>query len=193
MILCIDPGVKKAGVALFEPDGKLMTAWLAEGKDWRDTADCVMRKLPVSACNVSAVVIEKMQIYDSTPLAHANDCITVALMAGRVTGLFSGWVGDHTFEYYPNQWKGQVPKKIMIGRIKRQLTTSETNRVQNGASHDVWDAIGIGLHHLRSKRGRVENLRRAVEEWNLRRAVEECIYEHKDMTLCMKCGWQNEG
>ena len=156
MIICIDPGAKKAGVALFETSGKLMTAWLAEGKDWRDTADCVMRRLPVSAVNVSAVVIEKMQIYESTPLAHANDCITLSLTAGRVTGLFSGWVGDNTFEYTPRTWKGQVPKGIHIERIKEELTDPETRRLQlpkdKKKQLDVWDAVGIGLYHLRKER-----------------------------------------
>ena len=104
-------------------------------------------------------------------------------MAGRVTGLFSGWVGDHTYEYYPSQWKGSVPKPIMIERIKVKLTLPEIKRIQlpktRSKQFDVWDAIGIGLHHLRSKRGSV-----------LTEA--ECIYEHEGMNLCMKCGWQRE-
>jgi hypothetical protein len=156
MILTIDPGSKKAGVALFEDNGYLMTAWLAEGKDWRETADAVISKLPVNAVRVTAVAIEKMQIYDSTPLAHANDCITLSLMAGRVTGLFSGWVGDNTFAYLPHQWKGQTPKKIMIERIKSKLTAEETKRVQlpktKRGHSDIWDAVGIGLYHLRKER-----------------------------------------
>jgi hypothetical protein len=156
MILCLDPGAKKAGVALFEDGGKLMTAWLVEGKDWRETADNVVRRMPVNSINVRGIVIEKMQIYDSTPLAHANDCIILSLMAGRVTGLFSGFVGDSTFEYFPHQWKGQVPKEIHQVRIREKLTAAETKRVQlpkaRSKQHDVWDAIGIGLYHLRGVR-----------------------------------------
>ena len=156
MILCIDPGSKKAGVALFETNGKLMTAWLSEGKDWRETADNVMRGLPVSAALVSGVVIEKMQIYDDTPTAQANACVILSLMAGRVTGLFSGWVGDNTYEYLPKTWKGQTPKKIHIVRIQEKLTLEETKRVQlpkiKRGHADIWDAVGIGLYHLRKKR-----------------------------------------
>ena len=156
MILTVDPGSKKAGVALFEPTGLLTTAWLVEGDNWRETADNVMRTLPVSAARISAVCIEKMQIYDSTPLAHANDCITLALMAGRVTGLFSGWLGDYTFEYFPRQWKGQAPKDISIERIKAELLDEETRRLRlpkdKKKQLDVYDAVGIGCYHLRKER-----------------------------------------
>ena len=155
MILTVDPGSKKAGVALFEPTGKLMTAWLVEGRDWRETADAVMRTLPISAVNMSAVCIEKMQWYPESPVP-VEDLITLSLMAGRVTGLFSGWVGDNTFEYLPRQWKGQVPKDIMIERIKAELLDKETGRLKlpkdKSKAKDVWDAIGIGLYHLRKER-----------------------------------------
>jgi hypothetical protein len=152
VILCIDPGSKKAGVALFEDSGILMTAWLAEGEDWRDTADDVMRKMPVSAVKVRSVVIEKMQVYDHTPTAQANACIILSMMSGRVTGLFAGSVpsyGNH--EYLPNTWKGQVPKAIHHRRIEEKLGNLELLRIQltknKKGNLDVWDDIGIGLYH----------------------------------------------
>ena len=157
MILCIDPGSKKAGVALFEDNGTMTTAWLAEGENWRDTADDVMRQLPVSAVKVRNLVIEKMQVYDHTPPAQANACILLSLMAGRVTGLFAGSVpsyGNH--EYLPRTWKGQVPKAIHHKRIEKKLTMFELARIKwpdsKKGHKDIWDAIGIGLYHLRSKR-----------------------------------------
>jgi hypothetical protein len=157
MILCLDPGSKKAGVALFEDNGTLMTAWLSEGKDWRSTADDVMRCLPVSAVRVRSVVIEKMQVYDHTPPAQANACILLSLMAGRVTGLFAGSVPSNgNFEYLPKKWKGQVPKAIHQVRIKTTLSPAERQRVKLPKSkkghHDIWDAVGIGLYHLRKER-----------------------------------------
>ena len=149
MNLYLDPGAKKAGVALFEPDGRLMAAWLSKGADWMKTADNVIARLPVSAIRVHRIGIEKMQIYDSTPLAHANDCIILSLMAGRVVGLLSR---AHVVEYLPRQWKGQVPKKIMTERIKSKVAPEELPRIQNKNSHDVWDAVGIGIYDLRGVR-----------------------------------------
>jgi hypothetical protein len=149
MILTLDPGSKKAGVALFEMTGRLTAAWLATGENWKNTADAVLDGMPVSAVNVSQVAVEKMQIYDSTPLAQANACIILSLMAGRVGGLFRH---AKPFEYLPGTWKGQVPKKIMVERIRKKLTAGETGRVRGKQYHDVWDAIGIGLYHLRDRR-----------------------------------------
>lgn len=47
---------------------------------------------------------------------------------------------------YPSQWKGNVPKNIHQRRIKKALTTTELKRVDPGGTHDMWDAIGIGLY-----------------------------------------------
>lgn len=148
MILCIDPGVRAAGVALFD-DKELTTAWLAEGKDWEDTADSVMRKLPVNSCLVQEVVVEHMQIYKQTGLAQANDLITVSMMAGRVTGLFSGWASAKS--YLPRDWKGQVPKDIMVKRVEKVISKEELKRVDWPSAdkrHNVWDAISIGLFRV---------------------------------------------
>lgn len=46
---------------------------------------------------------------------------------------------------YPHQWKGNVPKKIHQRRIARALTTAELGCVDPAGTHDMWDAIGIGL------------------------------------------------
>lgn len=47
---------------------------------------------------------------------------------------------------YPNQWKGNVPKKIHQRRIARALTTTELGNTDPAGTHDMWDAIGIGLY-----------------------------------------------
>jgi hypothetical protein len=150
VILSIDPGSKNAGVAVYNLKGELAKAWLAQGKDWVETASAVIDGLPVSAIRIEVVIIERMQIYDSTPLAHANDCITLSLMAGRVTGVLSAEV----VTYYPNTWKGQVPKDIMTERIKNKLTKAEHKRIVlpgKALQHNVYDGAGIGLYYLKKK------------------------------------------
>lgn len=47
---------------------------------------------------------------------------------------------------YPSQWKGNLPKQIHQRRIKKALTVSEMKRVDSAGTHDMWDAIGIGLY-----------------------------------------------
>lgn len=155
MIFTLDPGVKCAGCALFEDDGELTYAWLVEGKDWVSTANEVVRTFPVNACVVGEFVFEHMQVYKETSPGIADDLILLSLMAGRVSGMLSTWVRKVT-SYTPATWKGQIPKKIMIERIKKSLSSEEFLRVETpraqSKAHNVFDAVGIGLFHLRKKR-----------------------------------------
>jgi hypothetical protein len=150
MILCVDPGSKKAGAAVYETTGLLRGAWLAEGMNWIETADAVCAY--VCAIRISEVVVERMQAYPQMPIP-IEDLITLSLMAGRVTGYFP-WA--KTVEYYPREWKGQVPKDIMIERIKAKATKDEKKRIRlpkgKKKQADIWDAVGIGQWHLRSVR-----------------------------------------
>lgn len=149
MNFCIDPGSRVAGAALFE--GKeLVAAWLSEGTRWEETADNIFKTLTetVNIEAIQTVIIERMQIYDSTPLAHANDCITLSLMAGRVTGMLPGC---DVVAYVPKAWKGGAPKKIMTERIKSLMSEVEHSRVvpckKKSLMHNVYDAVGIGKRH----------------------------------------------
>ena len=47
--------------------------------------------------------------------------------------------------YYPSQWKGNVPKPVHERRIKAALLEEELRVVDRKGTHDMWDAIGIGL------------------------------------------------
>ena len=47
---------------------------------------------------------------------------------------------------YPNQWKGNLPKDVHKRRIQKALTWQELNVVDFNGTHDMWDAIGIGLY-----------------------------------------------
>jgi len=48
---------------------------------------------------------------------------------------------------YPDEWKGQVPKKIMNERVWARLSSEEQENVTK-KDHNVLDAVGIGLHQL---------------------------------------------
>lgn len=129
----IDPGVRLCGLAAWI-DGKLHYARLDSciaywSSDW-------------------ALAIEKPQVYVQSKLkGDPNDLIDLAIAVGKISTRFSEVV-----MYRPAQWKGQVPKDIMTERIKLKLSNRELDLVDLPAKslqHNVWDAIGIGLHHLK--------------------------------------------
>ena len=62
------------------------------------------------------------------------------------------WFYGRVFKYKPHEWKGTVEKKVMELRIQKHLTTEELKIVELPAkslAHNVWDAAGIGLKHLK--------------------------------------------
>ena len=159
ILVAIDPGVKAAGVALFE-DGELASAWLSRGKTWTETARAVRlaveNRLPLEIIRDCHAAIEKPQVYRTEFLkGDPNDLIDVALMAGAAV---SGFDPKHVKSYLPKEWKGQVPKAVMTKRIKGWLSKEEHERVElpkaGTLRHNVWDAVGIGVQHLRLQRNR---------------------------------------
>jgi len=162
MILSIDPGVRCAGVAYWTNDGRLSRAWLAVGSPTASPAWLSLSMLLYDDVgDVAEVVIERPQIYArSRSKGDPNDLISVALAAGLIVGEMLVDEGDtQVFEYLPAQWKGQAPKTVITERTKRALASAELSRVvlPSAASlaHNVWDAVGLGLYHLK-KGGRRE-------------------------------------
>lgn len=161
MILTLDPGAKACGVALFKSK-RLQSAWLARTKgDWAEMARAVYfsvqaRMGPHRLDEISTIVIERPQVYvASRSKGDPNDLITLALIAGRVTGYFPKAAA---IDRKPAQWKGQVPKEIQIERTRQKLSPAEKERIEKtpkSLEHNVLDAIGIGLRHVgRNRVGR---------------------------------------
>ena len=158
MLISLDPGVKVAGVAIFE-DNELSRAFLVQGGNWYLTAQEVWRQIldgyPFGIRGLNPeLAVEIPQIYNTRKI-DVNDLITLSLMAGA----FVGQIAERVVSirtYLPSQWKGQVPKSVMTKRTKNKLSPEERARVElpsaRGLQHNVWDSIGIGLHHLRKNR-----------------------------------------
>jgi hypothetical protein len=161
MLVAVDPGVKCAGVAVFE-DGELSSAWLSRGESWLTTAKTVWndmeRNYPLEILGGIALAVEVMQVYTQNKLkGDPNDLIDVTLMAGALAGIILCAVPTAPITTYrPRQWKGQVPKGVMTVRIQSKLSQDELARIElphaKELQHNVWDATGIGLHHLRKER-----------------------------------------
>jgi hypothetical protein len=131
---------------------ELVLGWLARGDGWCETAvaayQAISERLP---CNlITDVVIERPQVYTQRKQkGDPNDLITVALNAGAFAGLFYGQALIH--DYRPHRWKGQIPKGVAIERFQRRLSIEERARVEEVPKtlmHNVWDAVGLGLHHI---------------------------------------------
>jgi hypothetical protein len=136
--LFLDPGAIM-GWALFDDD-KLLTAGVI--RDWKD-----------HGFTVDKCVIEIPQIrLRGGGKGDPNQLVKMTWNAGQ-------WVGRNVQaqlkfgvpdieEVYPTTWKGDVPKSIMLDRIRSKLNPDELRKLPNlssTAAHNMVDAIGIGL------------------------------------------------
>lgn len=69
----------------------------------------------------------------------------------EVGATFQGMLGRPVEWVEPHAWKGSLNADAMTERIKSRLTPEEHKRVEPCAAslmHNVYDAVGIGLHAL---------------------------------------------
>ncbi len=135
LLICIDPG-EWAGYSLWSGFRLVGCGRMVEGETH----------------NASSCVYEKPRVYPMGKSAsRPNDIVQLAITAGRLT---AHWARDRLYEYAPHEWKGQVPDDILERRILGKLLTEELACLESlnlpkSRRHNVTDAIGIGLFHLK--------------------------------------------
>lgn len=150
LLASIDPGLRKCGVAVWE-DGKLVRAELVRGIKnvegpwtWRSMAEAVRKY----AGHVDSVAIELPQVYRPQKIPSADLIQLTAVVGAICQELYAGFC----VAYLPREWKGSVPKEITELRAKSRLSATELASIRLPCASDannVWDAIGIGLFHLK--------------------------------------------
>lgn len=166
-ILALDPGYGHdggCGVALFDHDGTLLDGDLVPSPP-RAHSDVLWRTRKIAldvltwleGRNVEAqiLVVEWPQIYAaSRSPGDPNDILGLAGVCSAVAALYP-WQGHRA--YLPREWKGTAPKSAIGKRVLARLTEFERRCIHDwGArTHNVLDAVGLGLHHL----GRLERRR----------------------------------
>lgn len=165
IILAIDPGLSLAGgtgYALFDTPsatrhGNLVEAGLVApfAERLEDRIAEIHRELQRRCARHgerSEVVIEKMKVYSfAKQKGSQGDIIDLAHLGGRCLDL-----AHRAFLVEPAGWKGQVPKDVVKGLVEARLAPVELETLTRclagiapGKRHNVYDAVGIGLWHLK--------------------------------------------
>lgn len=146
-LLAIDPGLHSCGISLWN-NGSLVNAALVPNLDstWTGMALGIKEYIASFLTYVSNGVIEIPQVYRHGK-GDPEDLIQLAGVCGAIKGVLGGsWT-----DVKPREWKGQVPKEVMVQRIQKKLSTIEIGAVvlpQKSLAHNVWDSVGIGLWSL---------------------------------------------
>jgi hypothetical protein len=153
LVIAIDPGVHGCGVA-FLVNGQLKHARYIRPEDIGGVAGAWW----LGVTEVS-FILEKPQVYKTRLLkGDPNDLIDVAVAGGELLGrmfmfatTMSGVPVSRVIieKIVPAVWKKQLPKEVVVERVKPKLTPQELAVVVKpkpiSLFHNVWDAVGIGL------------------------------------------------
>lgn len=162
VLVSVDPGIRGCGVAVFN-DGRLYRAAyiknpsLSKGNramEARNMADEVCSWVDLG--HVGTLALEWPRIYASRIRAgqtkeDPNDLLALAAVGSAINTFFCT---GRTYSYTPSEWKAQMEKDVCEAYVRRRLAPSELAAAEVGAkaakskAHNMWDAIGIGLHHL---------------------------------------------
>lgn len=163
MILSIDPGKHHVAWALWARvvGFELVAAGLTDS-DARTLAErcqehalALVHRLGLGLGQVSLVAVEQMQLSTgrdrtlSKAIATGNDLLELQAAGAYVAGA----VGGRFKLLPPNTWKGTAPKDVTRARVEKTLSQHEFKvlagalaSVKPGLRHNVYDAVGIGLH-----------------------------------------------
>jgi hypothetical protein len=161
MILFVDPNVHGCGVALFH-DGDLLRAryvkhpghlgrrYLSATLLGQEVLRQVLDMLNLNKrVKLDLLVVEHPVIYPGMPSKDLNDLIDVATVGAAVNSAL--YLNANAYQtVFPAEWKGNVPKKTMLERIKSRLTPEELKRCEftnKSDNEDLLDAVGMGLWH----------------------------------------------
>ncbi len=162
-LISIDPGYRACGVSYFE-ERQLIAASLVEVKSDKDIDPAEQFSLMGSAVadyvqslNVGQsfdLAIEYPQQYARAPSPRESVQRLVGVIGSISSAIqgMTGGLGVKVTTYTPRAWKGQVPKDIMNQRVLGRLIENEISSLPaypKSKMHNVLDAIGIGLKHLK--------------------------------------------
>lgn len=139
--LACDPGVTKGhAIAVFD-DVCLESVQMVQ--DFGKWATEFSKDFEVDELALELPVVRQARLQKG----RQSDIVNLAAAAGGVVSTcILLWPDCAATMYKPEEWKGQLPKKIACDRIKDRLTIMEKLRLPKRLSHDMLDAIGIGFH-----------------------------------------------
>ena len=157
--LYVDPGTWDVAVARFNDKGEYDVAHLLRSKSGTladRITDMVQQfsDLPVfRSGTLCRIVVEIPKVRDrrhQKKKVDPDDLIRLSVVGGAFLAF-----GRPGVIRRPEEWKAQLPKGVCRTRLtdilsKEELRTFKTDLAQHpeGLQHNMWDALGIGLHDL---------------------------------------------
>lgn len=168
-LLAIDPGLRVAGVALFDLETKtLFRAWACKSPvaspivgavAWAAMAEQIHKETAAVTQDwlrgVERLILEEPQVYrGSKQKGDPDDLIQLAGVDGAIVGRFDNGADSRLFaSVKPSRWKGTIDSDVMLDRILGKLSADEKAWIVKSTrsrdfNHNAVDAVGLGLWAL---------------------------------------------
>lgn len=148
--LFIDPSIHSMGIAIWpgrrwkkRKSPSYTDLFRSKGNDWLQRSHYQINELKAvfNGWSPDRVYCEVPQFYEThkgMASQRSGSIGKLCVFVGMVVQLF----GEERIRLVtPNEWKGQLPKKIVTSRIRKILGVKECKKYRA----DIWDAVGIGL------------------------------------------------
>jgi len=151
-LLAIDPGLNSMGWALWDRDNATDLPTRVGLLHAPRRLSLVNRSLFLATSLESETQSVKggIELVSEYPAYHgrvkgwdSGDLQKLVFLVGVLAGYFCN---SEFTPVTPGEWKGQLPKDVVIRRLQKRMGVKETAHFKK----DIWDAVGIGLW----KRGR---------------------------------------
>lgn len=140
--MTVDPGTSGSGYAIWDSSWNLKCHGVVTPKagTWDSKKSIICAKLLAIASRygVCKTWVEEPQKFGGVHgnmVAASGDLVKLSMFVGY----FEGYIGIPCERVRVLDWKGQLPKRVVEGRIKILIPGIQ-------AKSHAWDAIGIGLY-----------------------------------------------
>ena len=142
--MTVDPGLQGTGYAVWRRDRLSAVGVITPPRkgEWWDRAHYVAQNLRAILGMGDRVYVEHMEYFGGAKSMgwRTGDLQRTTYLEGCIAG---SWAQSITIPVPVRDWKGQLPKDVVIARAKMALGTKQCQEL--GIETHAWDAVGIGL------------------------------------------------
>lgn len=149
--LAVDPGIRGCGYAYFEGARLYSAGYIPNTIRTGDGMIAIVemaRSIHAVFGGVDALAVEWQQIYRGKSVGA--DLLPLSGIVSALAALCCQVRPIPIARYLPHEWKGNITPEAMILRIKSRVSQDGAKLYppRESLAHNMWDAVGIGLHHL---------------------------------------------
>ena len=147
LIIGIDPAYGKPTAGSYIYKGELKHFQLPDVYDFSEMTRILKDQIPVSL-NPPVLIIEGQEIYRNSPV-KTEVILELANRTGFIEACVRMVTGCSVFRIAPKKWKGNVPPRVLMNRVEKQVGQLPGNLQER---EDYAHSTGLIHYYLKNQR-----------------------------------------